>query len=87
MDGRGAVHFPGGEHDSPRMGDSLVRSADSVELEKQQEQDLIELDDVDIALALVDDLIATIERRGICQYAIARMIDRFEELRNLGRTA
>ena len=75
----GAVHFPGGEHDSPRMGDSLVRGCDSSDLE--QERDLREIDDVDIALALVDDLIATIERRGICQYAIARMIDRFEELR------
>jgi hypothetical protein len=69
------------------MGDSLVRGCDSSDLEQEQERDLREIDDVDIALALVDDLIATIERRGICQYAIARMIDRLEELRNLGRTA
>jgi hypothetical protein len=87
MDRSGVVHFPGGEHDSPRMGDSLVRGCDSSDLEQEQERDLREIDDVDIALALVDDLIATIERRGICQYAIARMIDRLEELRNLGRTA
>ena len=65
MDGRGAVHFPGGEHDSPRMGDSLVRSADSVELEKQQEQDLIELE--------------TAERRKIAKDAIRQMLDRFDE--------
>ena len=61
------------------MGDHLVRGCDSSDLE--QERDLREIDDVDLALALVDDLIATIERRGICQNAIARMIDRFEELR------
>jgi len=65
MDGRGAVHFPGGEHDSPRMGDSLVRSADSVELEKQQEQDLIELE--------------TAERRKIAKDAINQMLERFDE--------
>ena len=81
MDGRGAVHFPERESDEPpRMGDlGNHPPVDSRDLE--QERDLREIDDVDIALALVDDLIATIERRGICQYAIARMIDRFEELR------
>ena len=80
MDGRGAVHFPAeGEssYEPPRMGDHLVRGCDSSDLE--QERDLREIDDVDIALALVDDLIATIERRGICQYAIRQMLDRFDE--------
>jgi hypothetical protein len=47
------------------MGDSLVRSADSVELEKQQEQDLIELE--------------TAERRKIAKDAINQMLERFDE--------
>ena len=89
MDRSGVVRFPAGVVRFPAEGESdeplrdrtvhLSAPVDSRDLE--QERDLREIDDVDIALALVDDLIATIERRGICQYAIARMIDRFEELR------
>ena len=82
----GVIRFPG-ESDEPLRDRTVHLSAPVDSRDLEQERDLREIDDVDIALALVDDLIATIERRGICQYAIARMIDRFEELRNLGRTA
>ena len=82
----GAVPFPGGEHDSPRMGDSLVRGCDSSDLE--QERDLRELEESAEAVRLLRAFLDTVAARGYCAAADDAMAIYWDERqRERGRTA